>query len=105
MLKSKPVSKIVCVKRGLSASQDAAPAMIYSRGNRQQRRQYLSRDTMAALGDDLHGYFEAGFALQTIAADVFPDFAAGELTHTFEVQAADLNALIRLDAIAEQKRR
>tara|TARA_R110000868_G_scaffold109725_2_gene298000 strand:+ start:5745 stop:5936 length:192 start_codon:yes stop_codon:yes gene_type:complete len=40
-----------------------------------------------------------------IAADVFPDFAAGELTHTFEVQAADLKALIRLDAIAEQKRR
>tara|TARA_R110000868_G_scaffold109725_2_gene297999 strand:+ start:5420 stop:5659 length:240 start_codon:yes stop_codon:yes gene_type:complete len=59
MLKSKPVSKIVCVKRGLSASQDAAPSLIYSRGNRQQRRQYLSRDTMAALGDDLHGYFEA----------------------------------------------
>jgi DNA polymerase-3 subunit beta len=48
---------------------------------------------------------QSRFALQTIAADVFPDFAAGELTHTFEVQAADLNALIRLDAIAEQKRR
>ncbi|MDX2156905.1 MAG: DNA polymerase III subunit beta [Hyphomicrobiaceae bacterium] len=34
------------------------------------------------------------FALQTIAADDFPDLAAGEMSHTFEVPAADLKALI-----------
>jgi DNA polymerase-3 subunit beta len=38
---------------------------------------------------------QSRFALQTIAADVFPDFAAGKLTHTFEVPAADLKALIK----------
>ncbi len=34
------------------------------------------------------------FALQTIAADDFPDLAAGEMTHTFDVPAAELKALI-----------
>jgi DNA polymerase-3 subunit beta len=37
---------------------------------------------------------QSRFALQTIAADDFPNLAAGKLTHTFEVPAADLNALI-----------
>ncbi len=34
------------------------------------------------------------FALQTIAADDFPDLAAGEMSHTFEVTASDLKKLI-----------
>ncbi len=34
------------------------------------------------------------FAVQTIAADDFPDLAAGEMTHTFEVAASDLKQLI-----------
>lgn len=34
------------------------------------------------------------FAVQTLAADDFPDLAAGEMTHTFEVPAADLKMLI-----------
>jgi DNA polymerase-3 subunit beta len=34
------------------------------------------------------------FALQTLAADDFPDLAAGEMTHTFELPARDLKALI-----------
>ena len=34
------------------------------------------------------------FALQTIAADDFPDLAAGEMTHTFQVPATDLKKLI-----------
>lgn len=34
------------------------------------------------------------FALQTLAADDFPDLAAGEMSHTFEVSAADLKTLI-----------
>ncbi|NKB16146.1 MAG: hypothetical protein HC774_03405 [Sphingomonadales bacterium] len=28
------------------------------------------------------------FSLQTLAADDFPDLAAGEMTHTFEIDAA-----------------
>lgn len=38
---------------------------------------------------------QSRFALQTIAADDFPDRAAGKLAHTFEVPAADLKALIK----------
>lgn len=34
------------------------------------------------------------FALQTLAAEDFPDLAAGELTHEFEIEAADLKRLI-----------
>jgi DNA polymerase-3 subunit beta len=34
------------------------------------------------------------FSLQTLAADDFPDLAAGEMTHTFEIDAADLKKLI-----------
>jgi DNA polymerase-3 subunit beta len=34
------------------------------------------------------------FALQTLAADDFPDLAAGEMTHTFDVPARDLKNLI-----------
>jgi len=34
------------------------------------------------------------FALQTLAADDFPDLAAGEMSHTFEVPARDLKTLI-----------
>jgi DNA polymerase-3 subunit beta len=34
------------------------------------------------------------FALQCLSADDFPDLAAGEMTHTFEVGAADLKRLI-----------
>ena len=37
---------------------------------------------------------QSRFALQTIAADDFPDLAAGEMSHTFEVPAADLKCLI-----------
>jgi DNA polymerase-3 subunit beta len=37
---------------------------------------------------------QSRFALQTIAADDFPDLAAGELGHTFEIPAADLKSLI-----------
>jgi DNA polymerase-3 subunit beta len=34
------------------------------------------------------------FALQTLPAEDFPDLAVGEMTHEFEVQAADLKRLI-----------
>ncbi|HEX6609309.1 MAG TPA: DNA polymerase III subunit beta, partial [Hyphomicrobiaceae bacterium] len=34
------------------------------------------------------------FSLQTLAADDFPDLAAGEMTHTFEIDASDLKKLI-----------
>jgi DNA polymerase-3 subunit beta len=34
------------------------------------------------------------FSLQTLAADDFPDLAAGEMSHTFDVGAADLKKLI-----------
>ena len=34
------------------------------------------------------------FALQTLAADDFPDLAAGEMSHTFELPAVDLKNLI-----------
>ena len=34
------------------------------------------------------------FALQTLAADEFPDLATGEMTHNFEVAASDLKRLI-----------
>lgn len=34
------------------------------------------------------------FALQSLAAEDFPDLAAGELTHEFEIEAADLKRLI-----------
>ena len=34
------------------------------------------------------------FALQTLAAEDFPDLAAGEMTHEFEIAAADLKRLI-----------
>ena len=34
------------------------------------------------------------FALQTLAAEDFPDLAAGEMTHSFEIAAADLKRLI-----------
>ena len=34
------------------------------------------------------------FALQTLAADDFPDLAAGEMTHSFEVSARDLKKMI-----------
>jgi len=37
---------------------------------------------------------QARFALQTLAADDFPDVSAGELTHTFSIAAADLKRLI-----------
>ena len=36
----------------------------------------------------------ARFSLQTIAADDFPDLAAGELGHSFEMPASDLKSLI-----------
>jgi DNA polymerase-3 subunit beta len=37
---------------------------------------------------------QARFALQTLPAEDFPDLAAGEMTHMFEVAAADLKRLI-----------
>ena len=37
---------------------------------------------------------QSRFALQTIAADDFPDLAGGEMGHTFEIPAADLKSLI-----------
>ncbi|MFN3869250.1 MAG: DNA polymerase III subunit beta [Hyphomicrobiaceae bacterium] len=37
---------------------------------------------------------QARFALQTLSADDFPDVSAGELTHTFDMTAADLKKLI-----------
>ena len=37
---------------------------------------------------------QSRFALQTLAADDFPDLAAGEMPHTFEIGAADLKTLI-----------
>lgn len=37
---------------------------------------------------------QSRFALQTIAADDFPDLAAGEMAHTFEIASADLKSLI-----------
>ncbi|MGD9786112.1 MAG: DNA polymerase III subunit beta [Hyphomicrobiaceae bacterium] len=37
---------------------------------------------------------QARFALQTLAPDDFPDVSAGDLTHGFEVTAADLKRLI-----------
>jgi DNA polymerase III subunit beta len=37
---------------------------------------------------------QSRFALQTIAADDFPDLAAGEMSHTFEMPASDLKSLI-----------
>ena len=37
---------------------------------------------------------QSRFALQTLSAEDFPDLAAGEMTHTFEVGADDLKRLI-----------
>ncbi len=37
---------------------------------------------------------QSRFALQTLAADDFPDLAIGEMTHTFELPARDLKTLI-----------
>lgn len=37
---------------------------------------------------------QARFSLQTLSAEDFPDLAAGEMTHEFEVAAADLKRLI-----------
>ncbi len=37
---------------------------------------------------------QSRFALQTLPPDDFPDLAAGEMTHTFEVPAADLKTMI-----------
>ena len=37
---------------------------------------------------------QARFALQTLSADDFPDVSAGELTHSFDIAAADLKRLI-----------
>jgi DNA polymerase-3 subunit beta len=37
---------------------------------------------------------QSRFALQTLAADDFPDLAAGELPHAFEIASADLRTLI-----------
>ncbi len=37
---------------------------------------------------------QSRFSLQTLAADDFPDLAAGEMTHTFHVEAAELKKLI-----------
>lgn len=37
---------------------------------------------------------QARFALQTLSADDFPDVSAGELSHRFDMQAADLKRLI-----------
>ena len=37
---------------------------------------------------------QARFALQTLSPEDFPDVSAGELTHTFDISAADLKRLI-----------
>ena len=37
---------------------------------------------------------QSRFAVQTLAADDFPDLAAGEMTHTFEMPSGDLKNLI-----------
>lgn len=37
---------------------------------------------------------QSRFALQTLAADDFPDLAAGEMTHNFDIRAKDLKTLI-----------
>jgi hypothetical protein len=37
---------------------------------------------------------QSRFSLQTLAAEDFPDLAAGEFTHTFEIDAHDLKRLI-----------
>ncbi|MBL8566056.1 MAG: DNA polymerase III subunit beta [Hyphomicrobiaceae bacterium] len=37
---------------------------------------------------------QARFALQTLSAEDFPDVSAGELSHKFDIQAADLKRLI-----------
>lgn len=61
MRKAKLETKIVKVMRGLSSTGAAIPALVYPRGGRQQRRQFLSPDVERELGHDLFGYFEAQF--------------------------------------------